>query len=189
MLLALIVWTIWGNTALMVNSITVSGDQIPSEFSGFRIAQVSDLHNAEFGEGNSHLLNSLSESKPDMIAITGDLVDAQHTNIDVTLSFAEKAVQIAPVYYVTGNHEASLSQYSELKTGLEAAGVIVLEDKAIQLEHNGGIVTLMGLPSPWSPGQCCHTRDRTGAGFLRWPPQAACLPGAQSTEAGFRTHS
>lgn len=148
MLLALIVWTIWGNTALMVNSITLSGNHIPSEFSGFRIAQISDLHNAEFGEGNSHLLNSLSESKPDMIAITGDLVDAQHTNIDVALSFAEKAVQIAPVYYVTGNHEASLSQYSELKTGLEAAGVIVLEDNAIQLEHNGGIVTLMGLSDP-----------------------------------------
>lgn len=148
MLLALIVWTIWGNTALMANSITLSGNQIPSEFSGFRIAQVSDLHNAEFGEENSLLLNSLSESKPDMIAITGDLVDAQHTNIDVALSFAEKAVQIAPVYYVTGNHEASLSQYSELKTGLEAAGVIVLEDKAIQLEHNGGIVTLMGLSDP-----------------------------------------
>ena len=54
-LLALIVWTIWGNTALMVNSITVSGNQIPSEFSGFRIAQVSDLHNAEFGEENSNL--------------------------------------------------------------------------------------------------------------------------------------
>ena len=148
MLLALIAWTIWGNTSLMVNSITVSGGQIPSEFFGFRIAQVSDLHNAEFGEENSLLLNSLSESKPDIIAITGDLVDAQHTNIDVALSFAKKAVQIAPVYYVTGNHEASLSQYSELKTGLEAAGVIVLEDKAIQLEHNGGIVTLMGLSDP-----------------------------------------
>ena len=82
----------------MVNSITVSGNQIPSEFSGFRIAQVSDLHNAEFGEENSLLLNSLSESKPDMIAITGDLVDAQHPNIDAAISFAEKAVQIAPVY-------------------------------------------------------------------------------------------
>lgn len=148
LLLTLAVWTIWGNTALIVNEITVSGCQIPSEFSGFRIAQISDLHNAEFGEENLLLLNSLSKSKPDMIAITGDLVDAQHTNIDVALSFAEKAVQIAPVYYVTGNHEASLSQYSELKTGLEAAGVIVLEDKAIHLEHNGGIVTLMGLSDP-----------------------------------------
>lgn len=147
-LLILAIWTIWGNTALTVNTVTISGSRLPSEFSGFRIAQVSDLHNAEFGEENELLLNSLSKSKPDIIAITGDLVDAQHTNIDVALSFAEKTVQIAPVYYVTGNHEASLSQYSELKIGLEAAGVIVLEDKAIQLEHNGGIVTLMGLSDP-----------------------------------------
>lgn len=147
-LLALIAWTIWGNTALMVNSITVSSTQIPSELSGFRIAQVSDLHSAEFGEENSLLLSSLFESKPDIIAITGDLVDAQHTNIDVALSFAEKAVQIAPVYYVTGNHEASLPQYNELKTGLETAGVIVLEDEAVQLEHNSGFVTLIGLSDP-----------------------------------------
>lgn len=148
LLLTLAVWTIWGNTALIVNEITVSGSQIPSEFTGFRIAQVSDLHNAEFGEENAHLLNLLSESRPDIIAITGDLVDAHHTDIDTALSFVEKAARIAPVYYVTGNHEASLPQYDELKMGLEAAGVTVLEDKAIQLEHNGGFVTLIGLSDP-----------------------------------------
>lgn len=148
LLLTLAVWTIWGNTALIVNEITVSGSQIPSEFTGFRIAQVSDLHNAEFGEENAHLLNLLSESRPDIIAITGDLVDAHHMDIDTALSFVEKAARIAPVYYVTGNHEASLPQYDELKMGLEAAGVTVLEDKAIQLEHNGGFVTLIGLSDP-----------------------------------------
>ncbi len=148
LLLTLAVWTIWGNTTLIVNEITVSGCQIPSEFTGFRIAQVSDLHNAEFGEENVHLLNILSESKPDIIAITGDLVDAQHTDIDTALSFAEKADRIAPVYYVTGNHEASLPQYDELKTGLEIAGVTILEDRTIQLEHNGSFVTLMGLSDP-----------------------------------------
>ena len=148
LLLTLAIWTIWGNTALMVNTITVSNSQIPSEFTGFRIAQVSDLHNAELGEENAHLLNLLSESQPDIIAITGDLVDAQHTDIDTALSFAEKADRIAPVYYVTGNHEASLPQYEELKTGLEAAGVTVLEDKTIQLEHNGSFVTLIGLSDP-----------------------------------------
>ena len=148
LLLTLAIWTIWGNTALMVNTITVSDSHIPSEFTGFRIAQVSDLHNAEFGEENAHLLNFLSESQPDIIAITGDLVDAQHTDIGTALSFAEKADRIAPVYYVTGNHEASLPQYNELKTGLETAGVTVLEDKTIQLEHSGGFVTLIGLSDP-----------------------------------------
>ena len=148
LLLTLAIWTIWGNTALMINTITVLDSQIPSEFTGFRIAQVSDLHNAEFGEENAHLLNLLSESQPDIITITGDLVDAQHTDINTALSFAEKADRIAPVYYVTGNHEASLPQYEELKTGLEVAGVTVLEDKAIQLERNGSFVTLIGLSDP-----------------------------------------
>lgn len=67
---------IWGNTALTVSNIKISSSRIPIAFSGFRIAQVSDLHNAEFGKGNRKLLELLSESKPDIIAITEDLVDA-----------------------------------------------------------------------------------------------------------------
>ncbi len=68
--------------------------------------------------GNTELLQTISESTPDIIVITGDLVDMNHTNMDATLDFAKNAVQIAPIYYVNGNHEAALSQYNELKAGL-----------------------------------------------------------------------
>lgn len=125
LLSVLIIWTIWGNTALTVNTITISNRRIPTSFSGFKIAQVSDLHNAEFGENNARLLKLLSKNEPDIIVITGDLIDAQHTNIDIALNFVKEAIQIAPVYYVTGNHEASLSQYDRLKDGLELVGVSV----------------------------------------------------------------
>ncbi len=148
LLIVLILWIVWGNTALMLSTITVSSSRVPYEFSGFRIAQVSDLHNAEFGEGNTILLQAISGATPDVIVITGDLVDSRHTDIGIALAFAEEAVQIAPVYYVTGNHEASLSQYTELKTSLEAVGVVVLEDDAIQLEYKGSYVTLIGLSDP-----------------------------------------
>ena len=97
---ALLVYLIWGNTALTVSNIKISSSRIPIAFSGFRIAQVSDLHNAEFGKGNRKLLELLSESKPNIIAITGDLVDAGHTDIGVALDFAKEAVKIAPAYYV-----------------------------------------------------------------------------------------
>ena len=60
----------------------------------------------------------------------------------------KEAVQIADTYYVTGNHEASLSQYDELKAELENTGVVVLEDKAMQLEYNGDDITLIGLSDP-----------------------------------------
>lgn len=147
-LLTVIIWTIWGNTALMVNTVTVTAGRIPAAFSGFRIAQVSDLHNAEFGENNVRLLELLLESRPDIIVITGDLVDSGHTDIDIAIRFAEEAARIAPVYYVTGNHEARLSQYDRLRNGLEAAGVSMLEDRAVELERDGEKITLVGLSDP-----------------------------------------
>ncbi len=147
-LLALTIWTIWGNTALMVSTVTVSSNRIPAAFDGFQIAQVSDLHNAVFGKNNAELLQALSECEPNIIVITGDLVDAEHTEIDIALDFAKEATQIASTYYVTGNHEASLPQYDELKTGLESIGVVVLEDASMQLEYKDEAITLIGLSDP-----------------------------------------
>ena len=147
-LLVLIIYTIWGNSALMVSTVNISSDRIPSAFSNFQIAQVSDLHNAEFGESNTELIELLSEHEPDIIVITGDLIDAGHTDIEIAFDFIKQAVQIAPVYFVTGNHEANFSHYDQFKTGLEASGVTVLEDEAIQLVHNNEMITLIGLSDP-----------------------------------------
>ncbi len=68
LLLLLLLWTIWENTALTVSSVTISNHRIPTAFSGFRIAQVSDLHNAEFGEKNAALLQVLRENTPDIVS-------------------------------------------------------------------------------------------------------------------------
>lgn len=144
----LLIWTVWSNKALMVSTISISSSHIPAAFSGFRIAQVSDLHNSEFGKNNTELLKLLSESRLDIIAITGDLIDANHTDVGIALGFAQESVRIAPTYYVTGNHEATCSQYGDLKAGLEEAGVIVLEDEAISLERGGETIALLGLADP-----------------------------------------
>lgn len=144
----LLIWTVWGNTALMVSTISISSSHIPAAFSGFRIAQVSDLHNAEFGRNNAELLSLLSESRPDIIVITGDLIDARHTDVGIALCFAQESVKIAPTYYVTGNHEAASPQYDTLKAGLEAAGVIVLEDETVYIEQGGETISLLGLADP-----------------------------------------
>lgn len=145
---SLTVWTVWGNTALMVNKIGVQSDLIPQSFSDFKIAQVSDLHNAEFGKNNSKLIKMLSNSKPDIIAITGDFVDSRHTKTVVALNFAKNAVKIAPVYYVSGNHEARLSEYEKFKTALESVGVTVLDDKTVKLQRGEEEIALIGLSDP-----------------------------------------
>ena len=147
-ILCLGIWTLWGNTALEVNEYKILSDKIPEAFSGFWIAQVADLHNAEFGEDNEMLIELLFQIDPDMIIITGDLIDSRHTDMDIALDFAGKAVQIAPVYYVTGNHEARVPEYEQLKTGLVDLGVTVLDDQKVQITKDGESITLMGILDP-----------------------------------------
>lgn len=142
------IWTLWGNTALEVNEYKIVSDRIPQGFDGFRIAQISDLHNTEFGEDNSKLIELISQTDPDMIALTGDLIDSRRTDIEIALEFARQAVKISPVYYVFGNHEARVQEYLDLKMGLEEAGVIVLENQKVILEQEGESITLIGLDDP-----------------------------------------
>lgn len=147
-LFALIAWIIWGNTALELNTYTISSSKLPQSFDGYRIAHVSDLHNAEMGKNNEKLLTMLRDADPDMIAITGDLVDSRNTDIEVALQFVREAVKIAPCYYVTGNHEARISEYDELKEAMEAAGVTVLEDAQTEISLTGEFITLIGVNDP-----------------------------------------
>ena len=141
-------WLWWGNSALMTSEYKITGNRVPEPFDGFRIAQISDLHNASFGRENEKLLSMLEETCPDVSVLTGDLVDCRNLNIPVALSFAEKAAKIAPCYYVTGNHESRISELPELLTGLTAAGVTVLRNESTVLERSGETVTLLGLDDP-----------------------------------------
>ena len=147
-LIVLVIWIAWANKALELNTYTISSSKLPQSFDGYRIAHVSDLHNAEMGEENEKLLTMLRDADPDMIAITGDLIDSRNTDIEVALQFIQEAVKIAPCYYVTGNHEARVNEYSELKTGMEAAGIIILEDTRAEISLEGKTITLIGINDP-----------------------------------------
>ena len=147
-ILCLGIWTLWGNTALEVNEYEIVSDRIPEAFAGFRIAQVSDLHNKDFGEGYGQLLTLLSQINPDIIVVTGDLIDSRQTDLDVALEFAWQAGKIARVYYVSGNHEARVPEYEDLKIGLVKAGVVILENKKVQITREGESITLMGIDDP-----------------------------------------
>ena len=147
-LVVLVIWIAWGNTALELNTYSVSNAKLQQSFDGYRIAHVSDLHNAEMGKDNEKLLTILRDADPDMIAITGDLIDSRSTNVEIALNFIREAVKIAPCYYVTGNHEARVNEYDELKSGMEAAGVIVLEDARTEISLEGKTITLIGVNDP-----------------------------------------
>ena len=94
--LGVAVWIAWGNTALELNTYTVLAEDLPEAFDGYRITHISDLHNAQIGDNNEKLLETIRKAEPDIIAITGDLIDSRNTNIEIALHFAEEAMKIAP---------------------------------------------------------------------------------------------
>lgn len=150
------IWLYWGNVSIVLTNYRIASEKIPQAFHGFEVVQVSDLHNAKFGKNQEKLLSMIDGGTPDIIVVTGDLIDSNHTDVEAAIEFINRAVKIAPIYYVTGNHEAWSSNYGELKECLEAAGVTILENEAVTLEREGAKISLFGVDDP----------DRAGAGYL-----------------------
>ena len=146
LLLVLAALVLHSTFALQTTHYTVTSQDLPQSFDGFRIAHVSDLHNEEFGTGNIRLLAAIRAENPDIIVVTGDLLDSYHTDLEKAAAFMEEAVKIAPCYFVPGNHEKRLpTETLSLYVRLKACGVKILEDQAVQLERGGQAITIAGL--------------------------------------------
>lgn len=143
------------NKTLRATEYEVSCKKLPNDFENFKILQISDLHNCAYSKGN-HKLTELAKSvKPNIIAITGDMIDSRKTNPDISLSLAKELVKIAPCYYVTGNHEARLKEKAEdFIEKLTKTGVIYLDNKTAEITRQNKSILLLGAKDPfhyWSP--------------------------------------
>jgi len=154
-ILALGIWVVTDNSRIVISDYTVSSENLPKSFYSYRIAHVSDLHNAEFDRDNAKLLKVLQRCSPDIIAITGDIIDSKKTDVDVAILFVKEAMKIAPCYYVTGNHESNLSAetYLEFENSLIEEGVVVLRNRATSIEIGGEKINLIGIDDPAFTGE------------------------------------
>ena len=144
-----VIWIFWSNVTVGVTRYTIKSEKLPTSFDRYKIVVVSDLHNAKFGENNSTITELVEKEKPDIIVLTGDLVDSSKTDIQTAEELVKKLAEIAPCYYVTGNHEAWIgSQYQELEKILLDASVVVLHDKSVNLTKNNETIQLAGLDDP-----------------------------------------
>ncbi|MCL2124667.1 MAG: metallophosphoesterase [Oscillospiraceae bacterium] len=129
---------------------------LPDAFDGFRIAVLSDIHAAVFGKDNIRLVSKVRDTAPDIIVIAGDFTDHyDKPPIDGQLAIAENLVSelslIAPLYYITGNHEWDDGGIRELLPMLEEHGVTVLRNKYVLLESGGESLVLAGTDDPNGP--------------------------------------
>ena len=137
-------WQLWG---IQVTVTQVSVHNLPDGFEGLRIVQLSDLHGHEYGQDSRDLLELVAEQEPDLIAVTGDLID-QEGQLAMVPALARGLAAIAPTYYVTGNHEWAAADVRQLKGVLAECGVTVLSNQYAALERNGDSLVLAGVDDP-----------------------------------------
>mgnify|MGYP001033557352 FL=1 len=139
----------WSNHSLQVQRFTFTSPRLPAGFDGCVIVQLSDLHGALFGEDNRDLLKVVAKNRPDYIFLTGDLLDQYRaTPHSYAVSLGGALADIAPTYFVTGNHEWALPDVPGLKRKLEEAGVQVLTNEYTVLARDGDNAVLAGIDDP-----------------------------------------
>ena len=127
---------------------TYESEKVPASFDGYRITQVTDLHDATFGDKQLNLVEKVRATNPDAIFITGDLVDSRRYNLQNSLQAVEQFVDFADVYYVLGNHEVALNNMEEIYAALSELGVRVLPNEAVVFERDGERLAIAGIEDP-----------------------------------------
>lgn len=141
------VYLTFQNEALTLTEYEFASDKVPQSFDGFKILHLSDIHAKRPRSLHGALLRLAGNQKPDIIVITGDLIDHRSVNIPCAASLAGRLAEIAPVYYVTGNHEEQLdiSDYTEALTKLSQAGAGILDSRRVILERGEQAIALSGI--------------------------------------------
>ncbi|MDY0855400.1 metallophosphoesterase [Bacillus thuringiensis] len=136
------------NNLISITEIKIISSKIPSSFKGYKILQISDLHNKKFGDNQDVLIQKMKSIDPDIIAITGDLIDSKSYDAEVSMQLIREMVKKYPVYFVTGNHEQWSGKYNSLEKELKKYGVNVLRNEHVGIRKGEQEINLLGIDDP-----------------------------------------
>lgn len=135
----------WQNNDIIYTHVTHKTKKLPQGFDGFRIVHLSDIHNTLFGKEQERLIDMVDKASPEAIFITGDLIDKRRPGVQAAADLLRGLMKIAPVYYVSGNHEYTSKEYGMLKGILITAGATMLEEDKTVLTRGEDEVLLFGM--------------------------------------------
>lgn len=143
---------LWGNCSLQTTETALVSPALPPAFDGLRIVELADLHGRVFGRGSRRLLAAVRRAEPDLICIDGDLFD-EHTDLAMLPPLLRGLCAIAPVYYVTGNHEWRVPGLRGILAQMRACGVTVLQDDWRVLRRGKDALIVAGTDDPCGPAE------------------------------------
>ncbi|SIQ53156.1 hypothetical protein SAMN05878494_1694 [Bacillus cereus] len=136
------------NNLISITEVNITSNKIPSSFKGFKILQISDLHNKKFGDNQETLIQKVKSINPDIIAITGDLIDSKSYDAEVSMELIRGLVKEYPIYFVTGNHEKWSGKYNDLEKELKKHHVTVLRNEHVSIQKGEQKINLLGIDDP-----------------------------------------
>lgn len=159
-LLLLGIFFIWQNNHILINNINYKNKKIPKSFNNFKILQISDLHNKNF---HGILSKKIKRANPDIIVITGDIIDRHRTKVDIAIKLIEEIKDIGPIYYISGNHESTSPYLEELKDRLNSNGVKILDNSSEKIKRDDESIVILGVAditmNKWSKEWIEYKRD------------------------------
>ncbi len=148
LILLLGIYLYYEDNYLKVSKYEINDNNLPKSFNNFKIVHISDFHNTKSKKLTKDIVKKIKLEKPNIIVVTGDLVDSRRTDIEVSLSFIKKIIDVSPIYYVIGNHETRLDNMDDLIKKLKDIGVIVLDNKVETIEISDEVINIVGLNDP-----------------------------------------
>ena len=141
---------------LEVTKYVVENKKVPKEFDGYNIVQISDLHSKLFGENNKKLIQKIKSLNPDIVVVTGDLIDGENNNYNVALDFMKEISKLYRVYYIIGNHEQKSlikkykDEYKDYFNKLHQIDFVNLDNNKVEIVKGDSNINLYGLTVPYS---------------------------------------
>ena len=136
---------VWGANDIVTSKYYIGSEKIPKDFDGYRIVQISDLHNKEFGKNQNRLVKNVKKAKPNLIVITGDIVDRRKWGTKYMEEFLSQIKGVAPIYYVSGNHEVWSFKYDKVKNILNKYDVNILDDDVKTIKRGNSVLKIAGI--------------------------------------------
>jgi len=118
------------------------------EHKSIKIVLISDLHSTIYGKDQSILINKVKDVNPDLIMLTGDIFD-DVVPMTGTKLFLSGISGVAPVFYVTGNHEYMSRNMEKIREELVSHGVIILSDTYTIIEIKNTEIIIAGIDDPY----------------------------------------
>ena len=140
---------------LEVTKYVVENKKVPKEFDGYNIVQISDLHSKLFGENNKKLIQKIKSLNPDIVVVTGDLIDGENNNYNVALDFMKEISKLYRVYII-GNHEQKSlikkykDEYKDYFNKLHQIDFVNLDNNKVEIVKGDSNINLYGLTVPYS---------------------------------------